>query len=188
MASIIKKFFSKKELDVLQKYCFNRLDQNKDYVFDAQSFSPAWYNDPLMNSFLNTKLKIVEQKTKLKLFPTYAYWRYYVFGGSLDKHTDRPSCEVSITTCVKKYDNWPIIVEGEKFELNEGDGILYSGCIEEHWRSGIYKGDGMAQVFFHYVDKNGPFKHHAYDNYCISTQQKESKEDTEIIKIMKNKK
>ncbi len=163
MASIIKKFFSKKELDVLQKYCFNRLDQNKDCVFDTQSFSPAWYNDPLMNSFLNTKLKIVEQKTKLKLFPTYAYWRYYVFGGTLTKHKDRPSCEISVTVCIKKYDNWPIVVEGTSFELEEGDAVLYAGCDQEHWRPGVYKGEGMAQVFLHYVNQNGPNKDHAYD-------------------------
>ena len=45
---IIKNFFSKKELNVLQKYCYNRIDFNKDYQVEPQSFSPAWYNDPLM--------------------------------------------------------------------------------------------------------------------------------------------
>ena len=28
---------------------------------------------------------------------------------------------------------------------------------------GMYKGEGMAQVFLHYVDQNGPYKNHAYD-------------------------
>ena len=54
----------------------------KDYNIDYQSFSPAWYKDPLMNALLDTKLSIVEKESNLKLFPTYAYWRYYVFGGT----------------------------------------------------------------------------------------------------------
>jgi|TARA_E500000318_G_C3559078_1_gene212535 hypothetical protein len=167
MASIkyklIKNFFTKKELIVLQTYCYNRVDQNKDYQIDSQSFSPAWYNDPLMNSYLNAKLKKTEKESKLKLFPTYAYWRYYVFGGKLDKHKDRPACEISVTSCIKKYDNWPIIIEGDSFELEEGDAMLYAGCDQEHWRPGKYKGNGMAQIFFHYVNQNGPYSNHAYD-------------------------
>ena len=160
---LIKNFFSKKELEVLQKYCYNKLDMNRDYKLDSQSFSPAWYNDSLMTSFLDIKLPIVEKESNLKLFPTYAYWRYYVFGAMLKKHTDRPSCEISITACIKKYDNWPLIIEGDTIELKEGEALMYSGCDQSHGRPGIYKGKGMAQVFFHYVNQNGPNKDHAYD-------------------------
>ena len=169
---LIKNFFSKEELKILDKYCYNKIDQNKDYEVDIQSFSPSWYNDPLMNALLYTKLPLVEKESNLKLFPTYAYWRYYVFGGTLFKHTDRPACEISITACIKKYDNWPIIVEGTEFELEEGDALLYAGCDQEHWRQGIYKCEGMAKVYFHYVDKNGPHTKHAYDNYFKTTGKK----------------
>ena len=41
--------------------------------------------------------------------------------------------------------------------------MLYAGCDQKHGRPGIYKGEGMAQVFLHYVDKNGPYTQHAYD-------------------------
>ena len=160
---LIKNFFSEEELKVLDKYCYNKLDNNKDYNVDTQSFSPSWYNDPLMNALLQTKLSMVEKESNLKLFPTYAYWRYYIFGASLKKHKDRPACEISVTACIKKYDNWPIVVEDTSFELEEGDAVLYAGCDQEHWRPGTYKGEGMAQVFFHYVNQNGPNRDHAYD-------------------------
>tara|TARA_R110000744_G_scaffold60831_1_gene125913 strand:+ start:677 stop:1198 length:522 start_codon:yes stop_codon:yes gene_type:complete len=165
---IIKNFFSKEELIILQKYCYNKLDSNKDYQLDIQSFSPSWYSDPLMTALLDVKLNLVEKESNLKLFPTYSYWRYYIFGGILKKHTDRPACEISITACIKKYDNWPIIIEGNSLELKEGEAVLYNGCDQEHWRPGIYKGKGMAQVFFHYVNKNGPYTDHAYDNMNIN--------------------
>ena len=160
---LIKNFFSKEELNLLEKYCYNKLDLNKDYRLDGQSFSPAWYSDPLMTALLDTKLPLVEKESNLQLFQTYAYWRYYVFGATLKKHTDRPACEISVTACIKKYDNWPIVVEGTSFELEEGDAVLYAGCDQEHLRPGIYKGEGMAQVFFHYVNQNGIYKNHAYD-------------------------
>ena len=116
-----------------------------------------------MNSILYSKLSKVELESKLKLYPTYAYWRYYVFGATLAKHVDRPACEVSVTACIRKYDDWPIVVEGVSFELKEGDAVLYAGCDQEHGRPGVYKGDGMAQVFLHYVNQIGPNKDHAYD-------------------------
>ncbi len=169
---LIKQFFKKEELNTLQKYCYNKLDSHRDHTIDDQSFSPAWYEDPLMTALLDTKLSLVEKNSKLKLFPTYAYWRYYIHGGTLAKHTDRPSCEISVTACIKKYDNWPIVVEGKKFELEEGDAILYAGCDQKHWRPGVYKGEGMAQIFFHYVNKNGPFAHHKYDSYFKKTGEK----------------
>ena len=161
---LIKNFFTEYELKLLHKYCYNKLDSDKDYSLDIQSFSPAWYRDPLMTSLLDIKLSLVEKESDLKLFPTYAYWRYYVHGGTLAKHIDRPSCEVSITACIKKYDDWPIAIENNFFELKEGDALLYAGCDQEHWRPGVYKGAGLAQVFFHYVNQNGPFKDYAYDN------------------------
>ena len=160
---LIKNFFSKEELEIFQKYCYNKLDENKNYGLDVQSFSPAWYSDSLMTSLLDIKLLIVEKESNLKLFPTHAYWRYYVFGATLKQHTNRPSCEISVTACIKKYDNWPIVIEDTSFELEEGDALLYAGCDQEHGRPGIYKGEGMAQVFFHYVNQNGPNKNHAYD-------------------------
>ena len=160
---LIKNFFDQQELKILEKYCYNKIDQDQDYRLDEQSFSPAWYNDPLMNALLDIKLTKVELESNLKLFPTCAYWRYYIFGATLTKHTDRPACEISITACIKKYDNWPIVIEEKSFELDEGDAILYAGCDHRHGRPGVYKGQGMAQVFLHYVDKNGINKNHAYD-------------------------
>ena len=160
---IIKNFFSKEELAILQPYCYHQLDSDVGYKLDGQSFSPSWYKDSLMTSFLDLKLDLMKKETGLELLPTYAYWRYYVFGATLKTHTDRPSCEVSISACIKKYDDWPFIIENNILELEEGDGLLYAGCDQRHGRPGMYKGDGMAQVFFHYVDKNGPYASFAYD-------------------------
>jgi hypothetical protein len=81
---LIKNFFSKEELIILQKYCINRLDE--DWITDHQSpFSPSWYKDALMNAMLELKLSRMEEETGLKLFKTYAFWRYYQFGSILEQ-------------------------------------------------------------------------------------------------------
>jgi len=90
---VIKSFFTPDELKVYQKYCYNKVDENK-YFFkerDSKNVGPSWYMDSLMNSLLDVKKPIVEKACGLKLYPTYAFWRYYVFGGKLLKHIDRPS-------------------------------------------------------------------------------------------------
>ena len=181
---LIKNFFTKEELNLFQIYCSKRLNVNKDYIID-ETFSPSFSQDCLTNALLQTKTQLVEKESGFKLFPTYSYWRYYIFGANLAKHSDRPACEISVTACIKKYDNWPIVIEGHSFELEEGDAILYAGCTQEHWRPGVYKGEGMAQVFFHYVDKSGPFTHHAYDNYWLQTGQIESEKDKKIMEKAK---
>ncbi len=169
----IKNFFDKEELNILKEYCNNKLNQSIDYCIDEQSFSPAWYNDSLMDVFLKKKLSKVEDESDLKLYSTYAYWRYYVFGATLKKHTDRPACEISVTACIKKYDDWSIFIKDKEFNIEEGDAVLYAGHEVEHWRSGVYKGEGLAQVFFHYVNKNGIYSHHANDHFIKTTGRKE---------------
>ena len=162
---IIKSFFTPDELKVYQKYCYNKVDENK-YFFkerDSKNVGPSWYMDSLMNSLLDVKKPIVEKACGLKLYPTYAFWRYYVFGGKLLKHIDRPSCEISISACIKKEGMWPLVIEGESIELEEGEALIYAGCDQYHWRPSFYKGEGMAQVFLHYVNQNGIYRNHAYD-------------------------
>ena len=177
----IPNFFSKNELKILQPYCKNVV--SKGVAHDPQSpLTPSYYKDPLMDSLLIYKKPLVEKISKLKLYETYAYWRYYVYGGTLIKHLDRPSCEISVTACIKKEDNWPIVVEGKEFELKEGEAILYNGLFQKHWRPGVYKGEGMAQVFFHYVNKNGHFTHHQYDSYLKTTGLTKSQGDLKWMK------
>jgi hypothetical protein len=103
-----------------------------------------------------------------ELLPTYAFSRLYCNGNTLEKHTDRPACEVSVTIQLGRSHHyaWPIYVEGTRYDLAEGDGVLYYGCDAEHWRNpcdgppGYYSG----QLFLHYVRKHGAHSDHAGDS------------------------
>ena len=57
---VIKKFFNNDELLLLQKYCYKKVEESNNTI-DEYSFSPSWYDDILMTSILETKLKLVEK-------------------------------------------------------------------------------------------------------------------------------
>ena len=121
------------------------------------------YGDMVMETLLVKMLPKMKQETNLDLLPTYSYARVYKKGDVLERHKDRPSCEVS-TTLNLGGDPWPIYIDGtggednngEKVSLEVGDMLVYSGCELEHWRE-PFEGDICGQVFLHYNHVNGPF-------------------------------
>ena len=136
---------------------------------------------------------VLEQVIGRKLYNTYYYDRFYFPGQPLIKHTDRPSCEISVTihigTNIKE--SWPIWIktpdtfedntmktliasgENRSVHLEAGDGMVYKGCERPHWRdpmpglleSKINKDESLYyhQIFFHYVLQDGIRAHHAWD-------------------------
>tara|TARA_R110002126_G_C10303563_1_gene487274 strand:+ start:101 stop:808 length:708 start_codon:yes stop_codon:yes gene_type:complete len=136
------------------------------------------YADFAMETLLKNSTKTMEEATGLKLCPTYSYQRIYRQGQKLDRHKDRPSCEISATLCLGyDYSNapdgydWGMYVEksgeegleGKQVCLDKGDAIIYRGCDIEHWRD-EFKGSIQSQVFLHYNNINGPYsKDNRYD-------------------------
>ena len=130
--------------------------------------TPSIYADPMMETLLEALRPHVEQATSLHLYPTYAYFRVYKADDVLPRHTDRPSCEISLTLSLgyRAKRPWPIWIDGasgaSSVDLNPGDAMLYRGIECAHWRT-AFDGDHAAQVFLHYVDRNGPHAEWRFD-------------------------
>lgn len=131
--------------------------------------------------------KELETILGMDLFPTYYFDRFYFVGQELKRHIDRPSCEVSVTIQIgsNRQEPWPIWFKkpnGEEtfINMNNGDAVIYKGCEIEHWREPlrskynkfeqqiikmVNKEDNTYhhQIFLHYVNANGPYVQHAYD-------------------------
>lgn len=109
----------------------------------------------------------IEQVVGEELIPTYSYARLYQNGNTLEKHTDRPACEVSVTLQLGRshHYSWPIYMGGKRFDLNEGDAVIYPGMDVEHWRDECKGPEGYysGQVFMHYVKANGEHTDQAGD-------------------------
>lgn len=149
---------------------------------EARNKSHGAYNFPPavgLHSYLKNKLNSV---LDLKLKSTYSYTRKYIRGASLTAHTDRPSCEVSLTFPLdyKTDDNtpWKIwlnnegnwvnckdragqqfikentqdIHRGKSIELELGDVLLYQGPNIPHWRNTLV-GDYSYHMFIHFFNE-----------------------------------
>lgn len=162
---LIKQFLSQDEIEIGKHYLLYRHKQNTNDFDDKQNnnMDSRFYGDIFTETMLVKKVKKMQEETGLKLIPTYSFSRVYTYNAELTKHTDRPSCEVSVTVMWGSDGTpWPIFVNGEKCDMEPGDAVVYLGCELEHWRK-PFEGDWHAQSFLHYIDANGPFKDHAYD-------------------------
>ncbi len=137
------------------------VEPNMNFSMKVPMFegSKSMYADPVFEALLNFIKPKVEEAYGKPLVPTYSYWRTYFKHQDCAPHKDRPSCEVSVTLCIDasdKTDIWGINVEDQVFKLNVGEGVVYKGCEQEHWRHELPY-DWHRQVFLHYIEKNGQF-------------------------------
>jgi len=180
---VIKKAIDPKIADFVYRYFLLKRSVART-LFDTKFISPfteywgVWndkqvpetyshYADTAMETLLIDVLPIMQEKTGLKLIPTYSYARIYKKGDILERHKDRFSCEIS-TTLNLGGDEWPIYIEakenvgtpdegfpavsenkGSKVILNPGDMLVYKGNLCEHWRE-EFTGEHCGQVFLHY--------------------------------------
>ena len=157
---VIKNILSKDEIKICSDYfrIKHRFNKNEFDLLQKNTYDTYFYGDPLTESFLLNKKNIIETNAGLELLPTYSFWRMYTHNSNLEAHKDRESCEISCTIFAQgDGTKWPIFIEGQPIELQPGDGLIYLGIEDKHWREN-FKGDWHAQFFLHYVDKNGKYK------------------------------
>lgn len=126
------------------------------------------YADAFSETLLLQLKPVVEQVTGLSLLPCYSYLRIYGKGAELQKHLDRPSCEIStsLTLGFNAPALWPIWVaadgEDKSIALAPGDMLVYRGADVAHWRE-PFQGEFWVQTFLHYVDANGQYTDFRFD-------------------------
>jgi len=165
---IIKDFITAEEakfyLCYTQMMHRNDPHTNMDMNFATPNADTSYYSDSLTETLMMTKQKRMEQELGINLFPTYTYWRMYTYGSELRKHSDRNSCEISVTLHLGSDGTpWPICFNDKCYDLKPGEAAIYKGIEWPHYRKEPYKGDFYSQVFMHYVDADGPNQSYKFD-------------------------
>jgi len=140
------------------------------------------YNSVALNTVNQMLLNKIKKITNLPyLYSTYAFYRKYYEDQPLEKHTDRPECEVSITISLADSEpqkEWPIYLQDPVSKTvyegytEPGDGVIYLGCELVHWREPCNK-KWVKQFFSHYSpNSNLEFDHAAEksDNELMRAQ------------------
>ena len=168
--TVVKNAVNKELCNFVTQYAL--FDEMQDFQTDGGQVpnAHAKYADPAMETMLLHLHSLMEKNTGLNLYPTYSFYRVYRNGDILEPHKDRPSCEISTTVCFNySYDDskytWPIIMDGNKVNMNPGDIVVYRGVDLEHSREEFTppNDDWHVQAFLHYVDANGPYADYRYD-------------------------
>jgi alkylated DNA repair dioxygenase AlkB len=93
---------------------------------------------------------------------SYSFASAYESGTALPAHTDRPQCVFNVSLLLGSapedatLSDWPLYIrrdnQDHRVDLEAGDGVLYSGTQDLHWREKLPEHlTSVLGVFFHYV-------------------------------------
>lgn len=178
----VSKLIDDQTIKTISQYFENKINRGewapKNKLSPRDSSKFGYYADPLIEVLLGQCQTAIEQHTGFLLEPTYSYSRVYQEGEELKPHTDRPSCEISVTinvACTGKI--WPIWMQYKDHPpaeciLEPGDAVIYKGCDVTHWRRELPKGQINVQFMLHYVSKNGPYANYKFDKRKSLSQER----------------
>jgi hypothetical protein len=122
------------------------------------------YNEPAARFFHQRIAATLSAVAGEPLKPSYVYMASYLGGAELEKHTDRPQCEFSVTLCLdfspepELETPWPIELDTPdgtvKVYQALGDGLAYRGTRLPHYRGVLGQGQTSTSIFFHYVPES----------------------------------
>lgn len=181
---VVDNVLSLEDCNQLTDYMFKLYDEKKLEKDDQCPLSDSIYGDPVFDGLLQKFAEGIGYHVGKELLPTYTYARIYRTGEILEPHIDRPACEFSATLTLG-YDAkqvWPIFFGDDDIPvvLEKGEMALYKGCEVLHWRP-EFKGNWHIQVFFHYVDANGPYAGEHIDGRSAFGTNKSEKEDYQQV-------
>lgn len=133
---------------------------------------------------------IVSEIIGRELLPTYDYFRIYREGDICHVHSDRYSCEHSLSLTLAYSDDrpWALQIERNEAEpsarvepdfgdsnfasipMKVGDAVLYQGVIHRHGRTAPNPNAWSAHLFLHWVDRDGPYREYAFDGQVQPAQ------------------
>lgn len=147
------------------------------------AFEAYGYHFRPMLFFLWGLTPIVSQLVGRRLLPTYDYFRIYREGDVCRVHSDRYSCEHSLSLTLDYSDGvpWDLEIETVRTEpssrveedfgkasfaavpMKVGDAVLYQGVHHRHARTKPNPNAWSAHLFLHWVDEDGPYRDAAFD-------------------------
>lgn len=170
--TIVERAISAQDAARYTRYALMNRQHPDYYLAEPKYRAVCRYGDVMGEALLAGVQSKIERATGLRLLPCYSFLRIYTDGAVLERHLDRPACEVSATLTLggKAADTWPIwLKEGEDSRAEEhavvlppGNLLVYRGCRLEHWRERL-DGDFWVQLFLHYVMADGEHAHHRFD-------------------------
>ena len=123
------------------------------------------YNERLCVWLHDRVTTLIARAVSRPIKPSYTYAAAYVGGAVLEKHTDRPQCEYTLSLTIdatpdgSREGAWPLCLESKSEQavvralLAPGDALLFRGRRLPHFRDVLAAGRTSTSVLFHFVPR-----------------------------------
>lgn len=173
---VVRQFFEPGILHKLQLLTSKLKNPKNAFLDDTYYMRYAAHNQPLVD-LLHSEV-VAKRTFELfgeKLKPSYSFVAMYLTGkGIVPIHVDREQCYLTVDVCINQKEVWPIYVNhketfnnerdndlrerlrngSDKYLLNPGDAVCYSGTMHPHYRDRIQEGNWCDLAFFHFVKED----------------------------------
>jgi len=143
-----------------------------------------------LTTFLWGLTPIISELTGADVLPSYDYFRIYRQDDICRVHSDRPSCEHSVSLTLAYSHNlpWPLQIGSARVKVEEpcvedfgdepyssiemqpGDAVLYRGIELRHGRTLPNPNRWSAHLFLFWIERGGEFEQHAFDAERIQSE------------------
>lgn len=132
-----------------------KLKESGQLEYDQKNKRFYKINDKMFVKLHLKALEIVQKIVPEDIKTSYNFLSYYDRKDSwLDAHRDRKVCFYTASYCIQQIAPWPIIIKGVEFSLNPNEFIIFRGGRDEHYRKPYNHEGGVAQLLFHFVEKD----------------------------------
>lgn len=130
----------------------DRIWRRKDCTYDP-NYGRTISNNPRLWLYMERLLPLAREVFQDDtILPSYACWAmYYEPSSRLEAHTDDNACTYTLDYCVRQFEPWDMLVEGESFTLQENQALALLGETQEHERPAFKVGNVVEMIFFHFV-------------------------------------
>jgi len=149
---ILDQLFNKEDHDKL-KHLVNNENTERDWLDKEKDRGVKRY--PQLDEYFS---KIIEPRAKEvfsdpTLKSTYAvYLNYDKPQSKLPAHKDNNACTYTIDYCLSAITPWGVVVEGEEYMFDEGQGLAFMGGYDSHWREAMPdpENNRVEVIMFHF--------------------------------------
>jgi hypothetical protein len=150
-------------LGALRRYYRHMIRTGRVRLGDGQVGRRYAAGDETVARYVHEQLvQVVSDIAGTTIKPSYAYFVAYQSGAKLERHTDRPQCEYSITLLIDstpeplEQSPWPIKLDTSDGTIGVwqylGEALLYRGRRLPHYRDPLPAGCSSTSLLLHYVD------------------------------------
>ena len=164
---IIEKFITPEDCNLLSDG-YKEFCARKNVESDVMCENTAsYYNYLPFVQLMTESTKTICDYLGEKVMPTFSYARMYKNGSVLEKHKDRPECEIAVSCHLSGDKPWPFYIinpDGgtDWIHMKQGDAVIYLGSKVPHWRD-AYDGESYVQAMLFYIKTYGKYSEHYFD-------------------------